>query len=85
MGVPTAILGVCLARGFSGAGERNIREPTQTHVAPLVADLDTQNPAASAALVDLKRQACNAADEVEAGRRQSAYCKRSQLLGLASH
>ena len=53
----------CLARGFLGAGGRNIPEPTQTDVAPLVADLNTQNPTASAALVDLKRQACNAADE----------------------
>ena len=52
-------LGTCLARGFSGASQRNIREPTQTHVASLVADLNTQNPAASAALVDLKRRACN--------------------------
>ena len=30
-------LGTCLTRGFSGTGERDIREPTQTHVAALVA------------------------------------------------
>ncbi len=35
--------GTCLARGFSRAGERNIREPAQTHVATLVADLNTKN------------------------------------------
>lgn len=78
-------LGACLARRFSGACQRDIREPTQTHVAALVADLNAKNPTARAALVDLKPQACNAADEVQAGRRQPAHCKRSKLFGLASH
>ena len=55
------------------------------HAAALVADLDTKNSVASNALVDLKRQACNAADDVKAGGRQPARCKRSQRFGLASH
>ena len=40
-------------------GRRRAKHPgtPQTHVAALVADLNTKNPAASAALVDLKRQA----------------------------
>ena len=58
-------LGTFRTRGLSGAVERNIRERTPTHFATLVAEMNTKDPAARVALVGPKRQAGNAADEVQ--------------------